>query len=152
VDNTPNEYKCNTTLSVIRKYSTLPRIKPRDVECSVRKSLKVTKNKSRDARCSWSEEIDPINLANNNITNDSGCCCDKINNTAQTSDNNNIRMNEIYFHTSTTLPKARSRMSEPLHFRHSLRHTNECLTKHSDNNNNNIRSNVLAESTSGASK
>lgn len=145
----------NNCESVIRtKFSTLPRIKKsRDLN-DTRRSLhtKATIN-FNDMRVEKSEEV-AVKLANNSETVDDSnmramCKSDKT--------------NESQF-CSTTLPKARSRLSDSLHFRHSLRfhsidsdrkrrHLSEVHNNNAASGNNHIA--ILAnagESTSGTSE
>lgn len=138
--------------NVIRKFSTLPRLKSREniarQEDRVRKSCKITTgrvyNTNEDEFQDCRVTIDKSRDSTIDTSDDNN---EKV--ILRTENSKSDRMNELTFH-STTLPKARSRLSEP-QFRHSLRYTidsdnsrkylSECNASGSNNNS--------AESTSG---
>jgi len=159
----------NDNCSLIRKFSTLPRIKSHESnvlnENCVRRSCKVTKKRTDVLNEREIEEVKkPVKLENvNNNCKCSGSSTmlniqennthhDNVINVIQKSD----KINDSLFHC-TTLPKARSRMSELPHFRHSLRHSidpyrpRKCL---SECNASGIETTVVNcdESTSGTGK
>jgi hypothetical protein len=125
---------------VIRKFSTLPRAKSRETlerRCSFRSKAVVSEEVSRQPAAAAVVE----KLENNNTGDDT---------TMQTTENGD-KANESLFQ-STTLPKARSRVSDSLHSRrrHSLRHSSsidrrKCLSE--INSSSSIV--IVGESTSG---
>ena len=99
-----------------KKYSTLPRVKIKKgnvdhdhfVRCSV-------PNKSFDSRAHCSKEV----MSETQVQNDIKCVTGNVANTSKISNESDIASNLETFR-STTLPKTRSRLSEPF-FRHSFR-------------------------------
>lgn len=172
VNGTVPSSNINDNCSLITKFSTLPRMKAHESnnnENCVRRSCKVTKKRTDVLNEREIEEVKkPVKLENVN----NNCECsgnssssrtmlniqennthhDNVINEIQKSD----KTNDLLFHC-TTLPKARSRMSEPPHFRHSLRHSidperpRKCL---SEFNASGIETTAVNcdESTSGAGK
>ncbi|XP_070506389.1 sodium-dependent transporter bedraggled [Chironomus tepperi] len=157
----------NDNCSFIKKFSTLPRIKSHESnnvhnENCVRRSYKVPRKRTDVLNEREIEEVKkPVKLEN--VNNNCECSSSTMLNIHENNAHHDNVINDIQksdkisdslFHC-TTLPKARSRMSEPLHFRHSFRHSfdperpRKCL---SEFNASGIETTVVNcdESTSGA--